>query len=47
MGSTEQQAQPTAPSTTARRLAWFVGIWAAGVLGLGALSYGLRWALGL
>lgn len=47
MDSTEQRPPATAPSSTARRLAWFVGIWAAGVLGLGALSYGLRWVLGL
>ena len=26
----------------ARRLAWFVGLWAAGVLAVGAVAYGLR-----
>ena len=30
-----------------RRLAWFVGLWAAGVLVLAAIGYGLRLALGL
>ncbi len=29
----------------ARRLAWFVGLWAAGVLSLGAIGLLLRWAL--
>jgi hypothetical protein len=28
-----------------RRLAWFVGLWAAGVLVVGAVAYGLRWWL--
>jgi hypothetical protein len=27
----------------ARRLAWFVGLWAAGVLAVGALTYLIRW----
>jgi hypothetical protein len=28
-----------------RQLAWFVGLWAAGVVSLGAVAYGLRWWL--
>jgi hypothetical protein len=29
-----------------RRLAWFVGLWAAGVLAVAAVAYGLRlWLL--
>lgn len=30
-----------------KRLGWFVGIWAAGVLAVGAASYGLRMLIGL
>ncbi|MDB5591381.1 DUF2474 family protein [Enterovirga sp.] len=31
------------PDTTrGRRLAWFVGLWAAGVLVVAAVAYGLR-----
>ncbi|MES0873397.1 DUF2474 domain-containing protein [Sinimarinibacterium thermocellulolyticum] len=37
---------PATPATEAaagwRRLAWFVGLWAAGVAVFGLLSYGLR-----
>jgi hypothetical protein len=29
----------------AKRLAWFAGLWAAGVLSVGALSVLLRWWL--
>jgi hypothetical protein len=29
----------------ARRVAWFVGLWAAGVLALGSVAYLLRWWL--
>jgi hypothetical protein len=29
------------------RLAWFAGLWAAGVLVLAAIGYGLRLALGI
>jgi hypothetical protein len=29
----------------ARRLAWFVGLWAAGVAAVGVVAYGLRWWL--
>lgn len=29
-----------------RRLAWFAGLWLAGVLALGALVFLLRWAMG-
>jgi Protein of unknown function (DUF2474) len=32
--------------TTLLRLAWFAGLWAAGVLVLAAISYVLRLALG-
>lgn len=28
-----------------KRFAWFVGLWAAGVLSVGAVAYGLRWWL--
>lgn len=30
-----------------KRLAWFVGLWAASVAALGVVAYGLRWWLGL
>jgi len=30
-----------------RRLLWFLGLWAAGVLSLGAVAYGLRALIGL
>jgi hypothetical protein len=29
----------------ARRLAWFVGLWAAGVLSVGAVAYAIRFWL--
>ena len=29
----------------ARRLAWFVGLWAAGVATVGTVAYALRWWL--
>jgi hypothetical protein len=29
----------------ARRLGWFVAIWAASVIALGAVAYALRWVL--
>ena len=29
-----------------RQLAWFVGLWAAGVVTVGAVAYGLRWWIG-
>ncbi|HEY0084394.1 MAG TPA: DUF2474 family protein [Allosphingosinicella sp.] len=29
----------------ARRLAWFVGLWAAGVATVGAVAYGIRFWL--
>lgn len=28
-----------------RRLLWFAGLWAAGVLAVAAIAYGLRWLL--
>lgn len=31
--------------TTIKRLAWFVGIWAASVLALGVVAYAIRLAL--
>ena len=35
-----------APSSSWRRLAWFVGLWLAGVLTVGAVSYLIRsWRL--
>jgi len=30
-----------------RRLLWFLGLWAAGVLSVGAVAYGLRALIGL
>ncbi|HEX8583098.1 MAG TPA: DUF2474 family protein [Allosphingosinicella sp.] len=29
----------------AKRLAWFVGLWAAGVAAVGAVAYGIRFWL--
>jgi hypothetical protein len=31
----------------ARRLAWFVGLWAAGVLAVAGVAYAIRFWLGL
>jgi len=31
----------------ARRLAWFAGLWLAGVAATAALAYATRWLLGL
>ena len=31
---------------TLRRLGWFVGLWLAGVVTLGAVALLLRWAIG-
>jgi hypothetical protein len=28
-----------------KRLAWFAGLWTAGVVGIGAAGYALRWWL--
>ena len=36
-----------APGTTARRLAWFAGLWFASVGALGLVAYGIRFWLGL
>ena len=36
----------SAPGPLQRRLAWFVGLWAAGVVTVGAVAYGLRWWIG-
>jgi hypothetical protein len=33
--------------TTLRRLAWFAGLWTAGVVALGAVGYGLRLIFGM
>jgi hypothetical protein len=35
-----------APGTRRRRLLWFVGLWAAGVLTVGAVGYAIKLALG-
>jgi hypothetical protein len=35
----------TEPGPWWRRLAWFVGLWAAGVLTVGSVAYMLRWWL--
>ena len=34
-----------APVPLWKRLAWFAGLWAAGVLAVGAVGYALRWWL--
>jgi hypothetical protein len=39
--------RPRRLRTTLRRLAWFAGLWAAGVLAVAAFGYVLRLALGL
>jgi len=36
----------TDPSTPARRLAWFAGLWLAGGAAVGAVALGIRWLLG-
>lgn len=33
--------------TTVKRLAWFVGLWLAGVAVLGVFAWIIRWSLGL
>ena len=38
-------APAEAPPPLARRLAWFAGLWAAGVAGVGAVSLLVRWWL--
>lgn len=30
------------PGPLPQRLAWFIGLWAAGVLAVGAVAYGLK-----
>ncbi|QPQ55025.1 DUF2474 family protein [Allosphingosinicella flava] len=35
----------TAPGSPPKRLAWFVGLWAAGVAAAGAVAYLIRWWL--
>ena len=35
-----------APQPLWKRLAWFVGLWAAGVATVGAVAYGLKYWLG-
>lgn len=37
-----EDSRKGSPSSSWRRLAWFVGIWAAGVLALGAVAWLLR-----
>jgi hypothetical protein len=34
-----------APAHLWQRLAWFVGLWAAGVATVGAVAYAIRWWL--
>lgn len=36
-----------APRRLASRLAWFVGLWLAGVLTIAAIGYAIRLALGV
>ncbi|MEQ8709721.1 MAG: DUF2474 domain-containing protein [Rhodospirillales bacterium] len=38
-------ADTTDPGKPPRRWLWFIGLWAAGVLAVAALSYGLRWLI--
>lgn len=35
-----------APSPLRKRLAWFAGLWAAGVATVGAVAYGIKYWLG-
>lgn len=46
MGADPQQEQ-RAPGLWRRRLTWLLGLWLAGVLGLGVLAYALRWLMRL
>lgn len=39
--SDQQRAEPKPPSWP-RRLLWFAAIWLAGILTLGAISYGIK-----
>ncbi|HEX3180889.1 MAG TPA: DUF2474 family protein [Beijerinckiaceae bacterium] len=32
-------------STTAKRLLWFIALWAAGVIAVGAIAFGIRGVL--
>lgn len=34
-----------APGPVWKRLAWFVGLWAAGVVAVGSVAYLIRWWL--
>ena len=34
------------PPPLLQRLAWFVGLWAAGVAAVGAVAYGIKYWLG-
>ena len=39
---------PGAADTAAwKRLAWFVGLWVAGTVGVGVLAYGIRFIVGI
>jgi hypothetical protein len=35
--------EPAGPRPWWKRLAWFVGLWAAGVLAVGSVAYLIRW----
>lgn len=37
--------RPDGPPGLAYRLAWFVGLWIAGVAVVAAVAYAIRWAL--
>ena len=40
---TTDAPQSSGPSPLWKRLAWFVGLWAAGVLVVGSVAYLIRW----
>lgn len=48
MPSTENAPTKNAPTpATSRKVLWFLGLWAAGVVSVAAFAYGVRALLGL
>jgi len=41
----EPKGEGAAPGPWWKRLGWFVGLWAAGVLVVGSVAYFIRWWL--
>ena len=41
------QPEHAAPPSLTRRLLWFIGLWAASIIALGVIAYGIRFWLGL